>query len=261
MQLRVLFGALALPNAAAFGLRLQPAAPTPALRLHRPPVLLAVPDAIGPSISLIADAQSYAALPSTTMLISESYAALPSALAAYGHYLGLILTTLCLATERLTIKPGMSEEDEELLVKADAAYGLVGLLVAYTGYLRVAFYGKGWEFYQHEPIFWLKMTLAAVVAASSFFPTITVIKRAVAKREEGATVAPMSEKLAARMTSVVNAEILALLTIPLAATTMARGIGYAPWLPWQAGAAPAALALGGLGYKYVKEALDWEEDE
>ena len=29
--------------------------------------------------------------------------------------------------------------------------------------------------------------------------------------------------------------------------------------PWQAGAAPAFLALFGLGYKYINEALTWEE--
>ena len=63
------------------------------------------------------------------------------------------------------------------------------------------------------------------------------------------------------LSSIVNAEILALLTIPLTATTMARGVGYAEWLPWQAGAAPALLTLGGLGFKYIKEALDWQEDE
>ena len=40
----------------------------------------------------------------------------------------------------------------------------------------------------------------------------------------------------------------------------AGGVGYADWLPWQAGAAAVAAALGGLGYKYVKEALDWTED-
>ena len=70
----------------------------------------------------------------------------------------------------------------------------------------------------------------------------------------------MSAKLAGRLTSVINAELLAIASIPLAAALMARGVGYADWLPWQAGAAPVALALGGLGFKYVKEALDWQED-
>ncbi len=53
------------------------------------------------------------------------------------------------------------------------------------------------------------------------------------------------------------------LTSGQATTSFARcagGVGYADWLPWQAGAAAVAAALGGLGYKYVKEALDWTED-
>jgi hypothetical protein len=57
-------------------------------------------------------------------------------------------------------------------------------------------------------------------------------------------------------------ELLALASIPLAATFMARGVGgYVAWLPWYVGAAPAVLAVGGLGYKYVKEALDWPGEE
>ena len=36
------------------------------------------------------------------------------------------------------------------------------------------------------------------------------------------------------MTSVLNAELLAFFSIPLAATLMSRGVGYANWLPWQA---------------------------
>ena len=100
--------------------------------------------------------------------------AVPSALAAYGHYLGLILVCLCLATERLTIKAGMTEEEENRIALADITYGGAGLLVVVTGYLRVTEYGKGWQFYSHEPIFWLKMLLVAVmggaVLASSLNP-------------------------------------------------------------------------------------------
>ena len=59
------------------------------------------------------------------------------------------------------------------------------------------------------------------MGAASFFPTTKIIQRAVAARGD-APVAPMSEKLAARMTSVINSELLALLSIPLAATMMSR---------------------------------------
>eukprot|EP00440_Ansanella_granifera_P021492 gb/GFBE01023329.1/.p1 GENE.gb/GFBE01023329.1/~~gb/GFBE01023329.1/.p1 ORF type:complete len:281 (+),score=53.76 gb/GFBE01023329.1/:1-843(+) len=192
---------------------------------------------------------------------ANAFAEVPSALVAYGHYLALIVSTGALVTERLTIKPGMTKEEEERLAFADAVYGVSGLLVLITGYLRVTSYGKGWEFYQHEPIFWVKLVLVAVAGASSLFPTITIVRRALARKDAGdAGIAPISSKLAARMTSIVNAELLAIASIPLTATLMARGVGYLDWLPWQAGAAPVVLAAGGLGFKYVKEVLDWKED-
>ena len=184
--------------------------------------------------------------------------AIPSAFVAYGHYLGLVLSCLCLATERLTVKSEMTKEEEERIALADIVYGAAGLLVVVTGYLRVTQYGKGWEFYSHEPIFWLKMVLVAVMGAASFFPTTKIIQRSVTLRNDG-EVAPMGEKLAARMTTIINAELLAIGSIPLAAALMARGVGYAEWFPWQVGAAATALALGGLGFKYVKEALEWTD--
>ena len=69
----------------------------------------------------------------------------------------------------------------------------------------------------------------------------------------------MSEELAARMTSLINAELLMVGSIPLTASLMARGVGYMPNFPWQVGAGATVAALGGLGFKYVKEALDWKE--
>jgi putative membrane protein len=186
--------------------------------------------------------------------------AIPSAFAAYGHYLGLGLVVGSLVTERLTVKAGMSDKDEEFMGNADIVYGIAGVLVLYTGYLRVTEFGKGWDFYQHSPVFWVKMLLFSIMGSSSLFPTIKIIQRLVARRN-GEEVPPMSEKLASRMTTIMNGELLAVGSIPLAATLMARGVGYSDALPWQAGAAPVGLAVVGLGAKYVKEALDWTEDE
>lgn len=193
-------------------------------------------------------------------------AAISSALAAYGHYLGLLVVTAALVTERLSVKEGMSEEDFDRAANADIAYFVGGLLVLGTGYLRVTQYGKGVDFYVHEPIFWVKLALFVVMGSASYFPTIQLARRAITKRlsaSEGgpAFPAPLSPKLIKRMTSVLNAELLAVGSIPLAATLMARGVGYADWLSWQLGAAPVALIAVGLGGKYVKEALDWTEDE
>jgi uncharacterized membrane protein len=120
------------------------------------------------------------------------------------------------------------------------------------------FSGKGWEFYSHSPVFWVKMLLFGVMGSSSFFPTIKIIQRKVDKKK-GAVVDPLSEKLAARMTSIMNAELLAVASIPLATALMARGVGYTESVPWFAEAVPAIVVSGGLSVKYVKEALDWKE--
>jgi putative membrane protein len=96
----------------------------------------------------------------------------------------------------------------------DSLYGIAGVLVLYTGYLRVTEYGKGWDFYSHEPIFWVKMLLFAIMGSSSFFPTTKIIQRAIQTKnasdgKEGALPPePMSEKLAARMVKVINGELL-----------------------------------------------------
>ena len=152
----------------------------------------------------------------------------------------------------------MTEEEENRLIIADSIWGLSGLTLVASGYFRVVEFGKGWEFYSHEPIFWLKMTLLGVVGAASFFPTTTIIKRAVEKKNNG-SIAPMSPELANRMTSVINAEILAFLSIPFAATLMSRGVLYNDDFQWQTSAAAAFLLSSGLGFKYVREALGWEE--
>lgn len=184
---------------------------------------------------------------------------LASALAAYGHYLSLFVMVGSVVTERLTVRPNMSDEEEDRLAIADTTYGVASLLLAYTGYLRcTADWGKGFDYYAHEPVFWLKILFVSIFGAVSFFPTTKIVQRIIAKRS--GTLVPMSDKLAERMTSLINAELLMLGSIPLTATFMARGVAYSPNFPWPVGAGACILAFGGLGFKYVKEALDWEEE-
>lgn len=215
------------------------------------------------ALALLAPAAMVLGVPTDANAVEIS--AVSSAFAAYGHYLGLVLVAMSLATERVLIKAGMSEEDEQVMTYADIVYGLAGTLVLATGYFRVVQFGKGWEFYSHEPIFWVKMLLFSIMGSSSLFPTIKIVQRAIQKKNaedgKGEKPAPITAKLAARITKVVNGELLALCSIPLAAALMTRGVGYMEGLPWQAGAAPVALATIGLGVKYTKEALSWTEDE
>lgn len=182
--------------------------------------------------------------------------AVPSALAAYGHYIALLGILGCIMVERLTIKPDMSPEEEDFIAAADIGLGIFGALIAYTGYLRIGT-EKGFDFYSHEPLFWLKIAFVGVFGAASFFNTIVIIQRSVAKRN--GDFIPMGEPLSKRMIQICNAELVAIATIPLTATFMARGVAYTEDIPWQAEAALAALVFGGLSFKYVKEALTFED--
>lgn len=169
----------------------------------------------------------------------------------------MIGVTGCLFAERLTIKPNMDSESEDFIAVADILYGLFGALIAYTGYLRTVQYEKGFYFYSHEPLFWLKIAMVGVFGASSFFNTTIIISRSIDKRN--GKLQPMNEKLAKRMISICNAELTALASIPLAATFMARGVSYSETVPWQAEAGAVALLFAGLSFKYIKEALTFED--
>lgn len=183
---------------------------------------------------------------------------IPSALAAYGHYLALLLMMACLLVEKLTVAPGLTEKEETPLWNADIVYGLSSVGLVVSGYYRIMF-EKTWEFYSHEPIFWLKMSLLGVLGGVSFFPTIIIIQRSVAARNGNHV--PMTDKLAKRIDQLINAEIVALLTIPLSATMMSRGVGYLNDFPTQiVGPVLTALVWVGCGYKYVNEALSYTDD-
>jgi hypothetical protein len=72
---------------------------------------------------------SSAALLATPAVASAATAlapnSIPSALAAYGHYFSLIGLVVCLMVERLTIKPNMSDEEEDLIAIADISVRIV----------------------------------------------------------------------------------------------------------------------------------------
>jgi len=182
---------------------------------------------------------------------------LPSALAAYVHYVAMLGTIGCIVAERLTIKPNMSVDDENFVSKADIGLNIFGLLLIYSGYLRAVEYEKGFNFYAHEPIFWLKIALVVIYWSSTLFNATTLVKRGNARRNNEA-VPPMDEKLSKRMLQINNAELVAIAFIPLTATFMARGVGYTDDFPWQVEAVLSAIIFFGLSYKYIKEALTFE---
>jgi hypothetical protein len=73
-------------------------------------------------------------------------------------------------------------------------------------------------------------------------------------------VKPITPKLIARLQQIINGEIIAFLAIPLSATLMSRGVAF-NMMSWQTGEAATGLTFFVFAFKYIKEAIDWQEDE
>ena len=120
------------------------------------------------------------------------------------------------------LSAGTGEVKRVLL--ADNLWGLSALTLLITGAMR-AFggYEKGSDYYLHQPLFHLKMTLLVLILLVELAPMITLIKWRIASSRGVAPEAGRA-KLYARISHV---EALLLILMMVAATGMARGVIFA----------------------------------
>ncbi|CDF93722.1 MULTISPECIES: DUF2214 family protein [unclassified Pseudomonas] len=109
------------------------------------------------------------------------------------------------------------------VLMADTVWGLSALVLLVTGGMR-AFggYEKGSDYYLHQPLFHLKMTLLLLILLLELVPMITLIKWRVALGK-GATV---DASRAGRLARISHIEALLLMLMVIAATGMARGVSF-----------------------------------
>lgn len=110
------------------------------------------------------------------------------------------------------------------ILLADNLWGLSALTLLVTGAMR-AFggYEKGSDYYLHQPLFHLKMTLLVLILLLELAPMITLIKWRIATSRGTAPDIGLA-KLYARISHV---EALLLILMMVAATGMARGVVFA----------------------------------
>jgi len=120
------------------------------------------------------------------------------------------------------LSAGTGEVKRVLL--ADNLWGLSALTLLITGAMR-AFVGyeKGSDYYLHQPLFHLKMTLLVLILLVELAPMITLIKWRIAS-SRGVALDSGRAKLYARISHV---EALLLILMMVAATGMARGVIFA----------------------------------
>ncbi|BAY26165.1 hypothetical protein NIES2100_59780 [Calothrix sp. NIES-2100] len=146
-----------------------------------------------------------------------------SAIVAYLHYLSFILCFGVLVLEAFTLNTELSLKEAGKIVIADAIYGISAIVVLITGILRVVYFGKGTDYYLHNPVFYAKVAAFIVVGCLSIYPTVSFLSwlKSLLQGE-----APKLElaKLN-RLIWLIRAELVGFILIPLLAVIMARGIG------------------------------------
>ena len=104
---------------------------------------------------------------------------------------------------------------------ADNVWGLSALVLLVTGGMRAfAGYEKGADYYLHQPLFHLKMTLFVAILLLEIAPMIALIKWRIALGKGGA----IDPSRAGRYARISHLEALLLILMVIAATGMARGV-------------------------------------
>ncbi|WP_447890290.1 DUF2214 family protein [Pseudomonas hormoni] len=106
---------------------------------------------------------------------------------------------------------------------ADNLWGISAVLLLVTGGMRAfAGYEKGADYYLHQPLFHLKMTLFVLILLLEVAPMVTLIKWRIAQAR-GAAINTGRAALFARISHI---EALLVLLMVVAATGMARGVTF-----------------------------------
>lgn len=145
-----------------------------------------------------------------------------SAIVSALHVLALALGLPSVYLRGRALRQSLDAEGLKRLFAADNAWGIAALLWLATGLLR-AFGGleKGSRFYLTSSLFWVKMTLFAIILLLEIWPMVTFIRWRIARRH-----GRLPDTTRARALYLVNHVELALVVlIVFVASFMARGFG------------------------------------
>lgn len=147
-------------------------------------------------------------------------------LIAYLHFTAIIITGAALLAELLHCHQDMQPPDIAKLARIDVVYFSAAMAALATGLIRAFLVGKGWAFYSHNPLFYIKVALFVAIGLISVPPTLQIQRWARALRAGEGRVLNGAQISATRNFLLAEAALFAM--IPLAAVLMARGVGIQP---------------------------------
>lgn len=148
---------------------------------------------------------------------------------AYLHFMAIIVAGAALLAELLHCHQDMQPPDIRKLVRIDLVYFIAAMVALATGLSRAFLVGKGWAFYSHNPVFYIKIALFVALGLISVPPTLQYQRWMRAVHAGEGRVLNSAQIAAAR--GFLLAEAALFILIPLMAVLMARGIGNAPAQP------------------------------
>jgi len=136
----------------------------------------------------------------------------------YLHFISIFALVSSVVAEHLLLKKEMTRREIRRMAFIDSIYGLAAILVVAAGLSLWFGVGKSAAYYSQNWIFLTKVGLAILMGLLSIYPTVFFIKNRKGDPEESLSI-PSS------IVWTIRIELLIILTIPLLATLMARGIG------------------------------------
>lgn len=147
---------------------------------------------------------------------------LTESLLAYAHVVAILMLVVFITSEAALCRPEwMNAAVVRRLARVDLIYMGAAMAVLATGFARTYWGAKGFEWYWHQPLLHIKVTLFVIVGLISIAPTRAFIRWRKALDASGALPAE-AEVRKVRKLIMVQAHLVML--IPLAAVLLARGV-------------------------------------
>jgi len=144
-----------------------------------------------------------------------------STLFAFLHHLCAFTLVSAVAIELVLIRQELTLSSARRLQVTDMVLGIAAGALLFIGLVRVFLLEKGPDYYWHSHAFLTKFSLFVITALSSIIPTIEFLSWRKALSE--GQVPAISAKRLKLVTSVIHAELAAIVVILLCAAIMARG--------------------------------------
>ncbi|WP_295802848.1 DUF2214 family protein [uncultured Microbulbifer sp.] len=146
------------------------------------------------------------------------------ALFAFLHHLAFLTMTTVLTIQLVVLGQSLTLQSARKLQIVDRILGVAAITLLAVGLLRVFYFEKGAAYYFHNGAFHAKLTLFALAAILSIYPTIQFLRWG--KLLNQGQVPQLGERQRRWMRLIIHVELTAIVGMALCGALMAKGIGY-----------------------------------